>query len=56
MLYPYQGKPLPQKELISKPLMVSGLLLIEEALAVGAAGYGIARLIKKNGESKQETV
>lgn len=24
--------------------------------AVGAAGYGIARLIKKNGENKQETV
>lgn len=45
-----------------KVLIASCLLLIEAAPAlavtgaVGAAGYGIARLIKKNGENKQETV
>lgn len=45
-----------------KVLIGSGLLLIQTAPAVvvagaiGAAGYGIIRLIKKNEESKQETV
>ena len=45
-----------------KVLIASGLLLIEAAPelavagAVGAAGYGIAWLIKKNGETKKETV
>ena len=45
-----------------KVLIGSGLLLIQTAPAVavagaiGAAGYGIVRLIKKNRETTKETV